>query len=190
MAQDKFPTSLAVGAGIVLAVTAYLVLPTLGSGPDVDMSDAAVKERIKPVGSAASAAPAAKAESAAAPAKAEHAAAPAKVENTAPSAKAEPAPTSAKSEPAALSETKAASSGRTGDEIFNSVCTACHSTGAAGAPKIGDKEAWAPRIAKGVDALLETAIKGKAAMPPRGTCADCSDDELKGAIEYMVSKSK
>ncbi|HHL45612.1 MAG TPA: cytochrome c5 family protein, partial [Gammaproteobacteria bacterium] len=97
-------------------------------------------------------------------------------------------------EPAALapaaSETAAASSARSGEEIFNSTCTACHSTGAAGAPKVGDKEAWAPRIATGMDTMLEVAIKGRNAMPPRGTCGNCSDDELKAAIEYMVSKSQ
>ncbi len=170
--QSKFPTSLAVGAGIALAVTAYLVLPTLGGGPDVDMSEAAVQERIKPVGTVA--------------------ATPAPAAPTPAPAKSEPAAAPAAAEPAALaaSETKAASSARSGEDIFNSTCTACHSTGAAGAPKVGDKEAWAPYIATGMDTMLEFAIKGKNAMPPRGTCGNCSDDELKSAIEYMVSKSQ
>ncbi len=164
--QSKFPTSLAIGAGIVLAITAYMVLPTLGSGPDVDTSEAAVQERIKPVGSvAATAEPAA-----AAPAKSETAAA----ESAAP----------------ATLGTTAASPARSGEDVFNSSCSACHSTGAAGAPKVGDKEAWAPRIATGMDTMLEVAIKGKNAMPPRGTCGNCSDDELKDAIEHMVSKSQ
>jgi cytochrome c5 len=74
--------------------------------------------------------------------------------------------------------------------IYNTKCMACHNTGAAGAPKVGDKEAWAPRIATGMDAMLANAISGKNAMPPKGTCMDCSDDDLKAVIEYMVSKSQ
>jgi len=77
-----------------------------------------------------------------------------------------------------------------GQKTYESSCQACHSTGAAGAPKTGDKEAWAPRIATGMDTMLAIAIKGKGAMPPKGACASCSDDDLKAAIEYMVSQSK
>lgn len=77
-----------------------------------------------------------------------------------------------------------------GQKTYQSSCQACHASGAAGAPKTGDKEAWAPRIATGMDAMLAVAIKGKGAMPPKGACASCSDDDLKAAIEYMVSQSK
>ena len=77
-----------------------------------------------------------------------------------------------------------------GQKTYQTSCQACHATGAAGAPKLGDKEAWAPRIATGVDAMLAVAIKGKGAMPPKGACASCSDDDLKAAIEYMVSQSQ
>ena len=77
-----------------------------------------------------------------------------------------------------------------GQKIYQSTCQACHASGAAGAPKLGDKDAWAPRIATGVDAMLAVAIKGKGAMPPKGACAACTDDDLKAAIEYMVSQSK
>ncbi len=89
----------------------------------------------------------------------------------------------------------AASSGaRTGEQVFHAVCFACHGTGAAGAPKVGDKAAWGPRIAQGISTLLkhaENGFQGKTGvMPPRGTCGNCSNDELKGAIEYMVSQSK
>ena len=76
------------------------------------------------------------------------------------------------------------------EAIFNTKCMACHATGAAGAPKVGDKEAWAPRIATGMDALLASAINGKNAMPPKGTCMDCSEADLKAAMEYMTSNSK
>ena len=77
-----------------------------------------------------------------------------------------------------------------GKQIFDSTCMACHATGAAGAPKVGDKAAWAPRIAQGIDTLAQHAVNGIRAMPPRGTCSACSDDDLKSVVEYMVSQSK
>ena len=77
-----------------------------------------------------------------------------------------------------------------GQKTYQSSCQACHASGAAGAPKLGDKEAWAPRIALGIDALLASSIKGKNAMPPKGACMACTDEELKAAIEYMVSQSQ
>jgi len=83
----------------------------------------------------------------------------------------------------------AAAAARTGDQVYNGACMACHSTGAAGAPKVGDKAAWSERAAKGVDGLLANAISGIRAMPPKGTCANCSDEELKGAIEYMLKET-
>jgi cytochrome c5 len=80
--------------------------------------------------------------------------------------------------------------GATGQKIYKQSCQACHANGVANAPKPGDKAAWAPRIATGIDAMLATAKKGKGAMPPKGTCMGCSDADLKAAIEYMVSQSK
>ena len=77
-----------------------------------------------------------------------------------------------------------------GQKTYQATCQACHNSGAAGAPKLGDKAAWAPRIATGIDAMLAVAIKGKGAMPPKGACAACTDDDLKAAIEYMVSQSQ
>lgn len=74
--------------------------------------------------------------------------------------------------------------------VFNSICGACHNTGVAGAPKLDDKAAWAPRIAQGTDTLYKTALTGKGAMPPKGGAADLSDDEIKGAVDYMLSKVK
>jgi len=76
------------------------------------------------------------------------------------------------------------------EAIYKSKCFACHGTGAAGAPKVGDKAAWAPRIAKGMDTLLQNAKNGINAMPPKGTCMDCTDEQLKSTIEYMISQSK
>jgi len=78
---------------------------------------------------------------------------------------------------------------RSGEQVYNASCMACHASGVAGAPKLGDKAAWEPRAAKGIDGLLTTATSGLKAMPPKGTCADCSDDELKGAIEYILSQT-
>jgi len=77
-----------------------------------------------------------------------------------------------------------------GQQVYQNTCQACHATGAAGAPKVGDKAAWAPRIATGMDALVASAINGKNVMPPKGTCTSCSDEDLKAAVEYMVSQSQ
>lgn len=93
------------------------------------------------------------------------------------------------SAPAAAGTSTAAAGPRSGDQVYNASCLACHSVGVAGAPKLGDNAAWAGRASKGIDALLSTAISGINAMPPKGTCADCSDEELKAAIEYILSQS-
>lgn len=73
-----------------------------------------------------------------------------------------------------------------GVAVYNKACVACHGTGVANAPRFGDKAAWEPRMAQGIGQLLQIVIAGKGAMPPRGTCADCSDDDLRAAIEYML----
>ena len=93
-------------------------------------------------------------------------------------------------EPAAAAGEEAAAGPMTGEQVYQSHCIACHGTGAAGSPKFGDAAAWKPRIAKGIDALLVSATNGLNAMPPKGLCMSCSQDELKGAIEYMISKSQ
>jgi len=79
---------------------------------------------------------------------------------------------------------------RDGKAVYDTKCMMCHMSGAAGAPKFGDKAAWAPRIATGMDAMLASAINGKNAMPPKGTCMDCTDGELKAAIEHIVNAAK
>jgi cytochrome c5 len=76
-----------------------------------------------------------------------------------------------------------------GATVYNTVCGACHNTGAAGAPKIDDKGAWAARVATGKEALYKSAIGGKNAMPPKGG-SSLSDDEIKGAVDYVLSKVK
>jgi cytochrome c5 len=83
-------------------------------------------------------------------------------------------------------DTQAASAD--GQKIYQTSCQACHATGVAGAPKLGDKDAWAPRIAKGNDAMFSSVKNGLKAMPPKGTCMGCSEDELRAAMEYMVGQ--
>lgn len=87
----------------------------------------------------------------------------------------------------------AQASARSGEDIYTTKCSACHNTGAGNAPKMGDKAAWEPRIAKGMDTLVMNAINGftdVGMMPPKGICMDCSDDELKITVEYMVDQSQ
>jgi len=88
--------------------------------------------------------------------------------------------------PAATTETQTAAVD--GQGIYKASCQACHAAGVAGAPKLGDKAAWAPRIAKGNDAMYTSVIKGLNAMPPKGACMSCSDDELRAAVDYMVEQ--
>ena len=77
-----------------------------------------------------------------------------------------------------------------GKKVYDSTCTACHAAGVANAPKLGDKAAWAPRVKQGMDALVQSATKGKGAMPPKGGNTSLSDADLRAAIEYMVSQAK
>jgi len=77
-----------------------------------------------------------------------------------------------------------------GKKIYDSACFACHASGVAGSPKLGDKAAWAPRIATGMDALYNISLKGKGARPPKGGNMSLSDDKVKAAVDYMVEQSK
>lgn len=78
---------------------------------------------------------------------------------------------------------------RSGAEVFSAACVACHGSGAPGIPQKGDVAAWGPRIAQGREALYASVINGKNAMPPRGVCMDCSDEELKAAVDHLVATS-
>jgi cytochrome c5 len=73
--------------------------------------------------------------------------------------------------------------------VYAQTCSTCHALGIAGAPKVGDKAAWAPRIAQGLDVLTGNAIKGKGAMPPKGG-SSASDADVKAVVTYMVNASK
>lgn len=81
-----------------------------------------------------------------------------------------------------------------GKKIYSAHCFACHGTGAAGAPKLGDKESWAPRLAQDIDTLHQHAITGfngaTGYMPPRGGFANLSDEEVKAAVDYMVHEGR
>jgi cytochrome c5 len=79
-----------------------------------------------------------------------------------------------------------APAGKSGEEVYNTSCAACHGTGLMEAPKIGNVDDWAARIANGKDTMLSNAINGIKAMPPKGTCMGCSDEELAAAIEHML----
>ena len=68
---------------------------------------------------------------------------------------------------------------------YNKSCAVCHASGAANAPKTGDAAAWEPRIAKGMDALMQSVNNGLNAMPPKGMCFDCTDEDYKALIDYM-----
>ena len=88
----------------------------------------------------------------------------------------------------------AAADGGKGAELFKKTCAMCHQTGVAGAPKLGDKADWGPRIAQGQDTLYKHAIEGfngaKGAMPAKGGNPALSDDEMKLIVDFMVAKSQ
>ena len=96
--------------------------------------------------------------------------------------------------PAAAPVADAAADGGKGAELFKKTCAMCHQTGVAGAPKLGDKADWGPRIAQGQDTLYKHAIEGfngaKGAMPAKGGNPALSDDEMKVIVDFMVAKSK
>jgi cytochrome c5 len=104
-----------------------------------------------------------------------------------------PEAVAARIQPVGRVEFGAASAGaagpRAGEDIYKTMCAACHQTGAAGAPKVGDKAAWGKLARAGLDGMTRNAIKGKGAMPPRGGGADLSDFELARAIAYMANQS-
>lgn len=165
----------------VVPVTILIMLAILVSDTDYDaehpaMTEEAIAQRIKPVGEV--------------------------VLGEGPSiAEARPAATPAAGAPAAAvaiptvpppaPAAKAAAAGAgDGKAIYEKVCMVCHVAGVAGAPKLGDKAAWSPRLAQGLDALHQSVIKGKGAMPPKGGAPQLSEAELRAAVEFMVGAVK
>lgn len=78
---------------------------------------------------------------------------------------------------------------KTPDQMYQAACFACHGTGAAGAPKLGDAAAWTDRVAKGLDALVSSAVSGIGAMPARGG-SQYDDDQIRSVVEYILDNSK
>jgi len=148
-------------------------------------AEGAKEEAAKPA-QAAAAAPAAPAapKAEAAPAQAAAPAAPAAQAETAPAAAATPAETAA-----APASADTAAVDPAGEKLYKSVCFACHAAGVAGAPKFGDKASWSKALAGGIDTMVQHAIHGIGAMPPKGG-SQASDAEVKAAVEYMVQAVK
>lgn len=80
--------------------------------------------------------------------------------------------------------------GRSPEEIYQASCNACHATGVGGAPKLDDAAAWADRMDKGLEEVYANAINGLNAMPPMGTCMNCSEEEIKATVDYMIEQSQ
>jgi cytochrome c5 len=108
--------------------------------------------------------------------------------NAGKSAGAAAAPAAAAAAVAAAAPAKADASG--GKKLYEASCAACHAAGVAGAPKFGDKAAWAARASAGIDALSASVIKGKGAMPPKGGAAAATDAEIRAAVQYLLAQSK
>jgi cytochrome c5 len=100
----------------------------------------------------------------------------------------------AKDAPAAAAVAVAAASSAVkptaSNALYDSACTACHAAGVAGAPKLGDAAAWAPRAKAGIDSLVQSVIKGKGAMPAKGGRPDASDADIKASVEFMLAAAK
>ncbi|MCG3201999.1 MAG: hypothetical protein NFCOHLIN_01871 [Gammaproteobacteria bacterium] len=172
------------------------VMPARGGRTDLsdDAVRAAVDYMLAESGGPARAAPAAAGAAApAAGAAAEATPTEAPAAGATPAAEAPPAQAAAPA-PEAPAAAVAAGGGDKGKQIYDTVCMACHAAGVAGAPMFGDKAAWEPRIAQGMDLLHEHSIKGymgkTGMMPPKGGRADLPDDDVKAAVDYMVSAAK
>lgn len=158
-----------VAALVALTIVLFIVAQMIGGKPaktvETTADTKAIAERIKPVG-----------------------------EVTVGAAPAERVASSGSVMDAIIPAANAAGADDHGKKIYDATCMACHAAGVAGAPKLGDKAAWAPRIAQGMDTLHTHALKGfqgKAGMmPPKGGNMAAKDDDIKAAVDYMVSQSK
>ena len=173
----KTPKQLIIVVVLAFAVPITLIVmltQLITSGPDMSknnpaLSDEAIAKRLQPVGEVAvdstqtQSQPAAPVAVAAAPA---------------PGAAAPAAPAAAK-----------ADAGK-GKSVYDSTCAVCHAAGVAGAPKAGDKAAWAPRLKTGMEALYASSLKGRNAMPPKGGNLSLADADVKAAVDYMVGLVK
>ena len=172
MSHDKefYGTFIAVMAGLaVLAVVLVFTAISLTSDVSDYKPEEIVIENIKPVGGVYIAG---------------------ESEPEAAASEAAAAGTTASPDAVMTADAGEAAAPKSGEQIYNSNCLVCHGAGVAGAPKLGDIAAWAPRIAAGMDSLLANATNGLNAMPPKGLCMSCSGEELQAVVEYMVSKSQ
>jgi cytochrome c5 len=170
---ETHPVRLAIGiaVGAVALVIAIILMAQLAVAywggremkDDPAMSDKAVAKRLAPVAKLA-------------------------VDPNAPP----PAPPAAAPAPVAAATPAKADASATGKATYDTACAACHAAGIAGAPKLGDKAAWAARTkaAKGKEGLYASALKGKGAMPPKGGNTALSDDAVKAAVDYLVGAAK
>ena len=169
-----------VAAAFVFPVLILWLLGKLITGdPPIDpnnraFSDEAVAERLKPVGKLALAGDSPQSD----------------VQSEGESGQTAGAAVASAAAPGAAPVADAGDPAEKAKAIYTASCAACHTTGAAGAPKLGDNAAWAPRIKAGNETLYDSAIKGKNAMPPKGGNASLSDADVKAAVDYMVSQSK
>ena len=176
---ETHPVQLAIGVvvGAVALVIGIILLAQFAIGAygtremkgDPSMSDASIRKRIAPVANVAV--------DPNAPAPAPVAAAP---------AAATPVVAAAIPAPAA----KAGDGAASGKATYDAICKACHDAGVAGAPKFGDKAAWSARLKAGKDALYNTALKGKGAMPPKGGNPSIPDADVKAAVDHILAASK
>ena len=162
-----------VALAFIIPITLIVLLSQLVTSGDKgnEASENAVLARIKPVGTVTLGDAGAPAGAALAP--------------VATATAATPAPVAM-----ATAATPAAAGKPDGKKVFETVCTVCHGAGIAGAPKFGDKAAWAPRLKTGIPALYTSAIKGKGAMPAKGGNAALADAEVQAAVDYMAAAAR
>jgi cytochrome c5 len=154
-----------VALAFIVPIAVIILLSQIVTDHPVDpgTNDSAVLNRIKPVGNVV----------------------------LAPAGTTTQAPADAPSGPVVSPVAMAAPAGKPdGKKTYETTCVACHSAGVAGAPKFGDKAAWAPRIKSGIETLYTSALKGKGGMPAKGGNAALPDADIKAAVDYMVAAGK
>ena len=169
----KTPKQLIIVVVLAFVVPIALIVmltQLITSGPDLSkhnpaLSEEAVSKRLKPIGEVA-------------------------IDPNQPKpAPAAPIAVAAAGVPGKVAPAGKADAGK-GKSIYDSACTVCHAAGVAGAPKAGDKAAWAPRLKTGIEALYTNSLKGKNAMPPKGGNMSLADADVKAAVDYMVGLVK
>lgn len=164
-----------------VAIALVMLMAVIGlsaCGKSETPADPTADDRIAPIGKVETDAPVSA--PAAMPA-AEEPAMPAAEDSAAPTEQVAAADAPAAAEPAGAVD---------GKKVYDSVCFACHTTGAAGAPMIGNKDQWAPRIGQGMDLLHKHALEGIRGMPPKGGAMSLSNAEVEAAVDYIVEMSK